>query len=161
MNPSVIYTLLSDSNNLFNAFVNSTYKNESYYLKRGSLSIVIQHILNNKDEKAFSLLDTFFKKHKQYDFKESDGEILKAILENDKGKIEELLHFLLLPRNHKKTNGIYPLRRDLLSFPALGYAKLAWLRGIEIEIDHPLIPKELLPLQPNKEYTNSYDFLTI
>ena len=43
--------------------------------------------------------------------------------------------------------------------PALGYAKLAWLSGIEVDIDSPLVPKELLPLQSNEKYDDSYDFL--
>jgi hypothetical protein len=159
MKSSIIYTLLSDSKNLIEGLANTPYTKEPYYLKSGALSIVIQHILKKEDQNALDLLDVFYAKHKKYDFKESDGNILKAIIKNDRAKIEEILHFLLLPKNHKKRNGIYPLRRDLLSFPALGFAKLAWLRGIEVDIDHPLLPKELLPINRNQEYFDTYDFL--
>lgn len=48
---------------------------------------------------------------------------------------------------------------EYISTPALGYTKLAWLKGMEIEIDHPLIPKELLPCRPLEKYEDTYDFL--
>jgi hypothetical protein len=155
------YTLLSDSKSLINTLPEWRYAGYDFDIKKGSLKYIIQNVVVGNDSKALELLDLFHNKHRKMIFKDENEAIIRAIIRGDKLKIEELLHFLLLPRNHKKTNGIYPLRRDLLSFPALGYAKLAWLRGIEIEIDHPLIPKDLLPIQPNKEYTNSYDFLTI
>ena len=51
------------------------------------------------------------------------------------------------------------IAQEYISIPALGYAKLAWLKGMEIEIDHPLIPKELLPYRPLENYVDSYGFL--
>jgi hypothetical protein len=153
------YTLLSDSKSLITSFANWQYRHYDYFIKRGETKYIIQAIAVNDDARALNLLDTFFKKHKKYGFNDADGGILRAILDNDKAKVEEHIHFLLLPKNHKKRNGIYPLRRDLLSFPALGFAKLAWLRGIEVDIDHPLLPKELLPIHPNEEYFDTYDFL--
>ena len=47
----------------------------------------------------------------------------------------------------------------MFSIHATGLAKLAWIKGIEVEINHPLLPKELLPINPNKEYFIEYDFL--
>ena len=51
------------------------------------------------------------------------------------------------------------LLNEFISHPALGYAKLAWLKGIEVEIDNPLVPKELLPFKPLENYLNEYAFL--
>lgn len=153
------YTLLSDSKELIKSFTTWTYNDYDKFIKKGESKHIIQLIAAKEDEKAFDLIEVFFAKHKKYPFKEIDGNILKAILEKDTSKIEELLNILLLPKNHKRRNNIYPLRRDILSFPALGFAKLAWIRGVEVEIDHPLIPKELLPIKPNEKYDNTYNFL--
>lgn len=63
----------------------------------------------------------------------------------------------LAGRGHRRRNDrIY--RKDLISIPALSYAKLAYIKGYELDIDHPLIPKELLPVRPNDEYWE-YDFM--
>lgn len=43
--------------------------------------------------------------------------------------------------------------------PALGYAKLAWILGMEVEIKSKLIPKALLPVLPLEKYEVPYDFL--
>jgi hypothetical protein len=58
--------------------------------------------------------------------------------------------------NHRNR---YSFCKDFFSFPALGYAKLAWLKDIEVDINHPGVPKELLLVRPNKEYIDEYDFL--
>jgi hypothetical protein len=153
------YTLLSDSKGLIRSFTTWRYNDYDKFIKKGETKHIIQLIAANEDEKAFDLINVFFAKHRKYGFKEIDGNILKAILEKDKSKVEELLCILLLPKNHKRRNNIYPLRRDILSFPTLGFAKLAWIRGVEVEIDHPLIPKELLPIKSNENYANTYEFL--
>ncbi|MFC4263902.1 Imm49 family immunity protein [Ferruginibacter yonginensis] len=51
------------------------------------------------------------------------------------------------------------IHAQYVSFPALGYAKLAWLKGIEVEVKSHLVPKELLPIQPLEKYEIPYDFL--
>lgn len=48
---------------------------------------------------------------------------------------------------------------EFYAMPAVGFVKLAWMKGIEIEIDHPLIPKDWLPIRPIENYDEGYDFL--
>lgn len=40
---------------------------------------------------------------------------------------------------------------NYISILATGFAKIAWIRGVEVE--HALVPQELLPIKPNKEYS--------
>ena len=35
----------------------------------------------------------------------------------------------------------------------MGYAKIAWVNGFELEFDSPLIHNELLPFKPNNNYS--------
>lgn len=87
-----------------------------------------------------------------------DYEFYIALLNKDKNKCEEILEQLVSPKIHKKRNSDL-LLRQYISQPALGYAKLAWRQGIEVEVNSPLIPKKLLPIQPLESYEISYDFL--
>jgi len=70
-----------------------------------------------------------------------------------------MLDQLVAPKMHAKRNE-YKLLAEYLSFPALGYAKLAWQKGLQVTVDSPLVPKELLPVVPRESYEDSsYDFL--
>jgi hypothetical protein len=87
-----------------------------------------------------------------------DFEFYKAILERNKTKIEAVLKELTTPRNHTLRND-EPIFGQYLSMPALGYAKLAWQKGIEVEVSSPLVPKELLPVRPLEKYEDIYGFI--
>jgi len=87
-----------------------------------------------------------------------DYEFYKALLAGSKAKIEEMLERLVSPKVHKRRND-NPVLNQYVSLPALGYAKLAWRKEIEVEVNSPLIPKELLPIQPLEKYEIPYDFL--
>src|SRR5690554_2228020 len=87
-----------------------------------------------------------------------DYAFYKALLSKDKSKCEELLEQLVSPKIHKKRNDNAVLSK-YVSQPALGYAKLAWRQGLEVEVNSPLIPKEILPIEPLDNYEIPYDFL--
>jgi len=85
--------------------------------------------------------------------------IYKAIMERDQKTIEGTLEQLVSPKMHAKRNE-YKLLAQYLSFPALGYAKLAWQMGLQVTVNSPLVPKEFLPVVPRESYEDSsYDFL--
>lgn len=155
----IFYLLLSDSDELLNSFFNWKFNKHDYWLKKGALGLIIQAILKEDIPKAFELLNVFEDKHKTYPLKQQDANILKAIIENDKKEVEKLLEYFLLPENHKKCNDPLMLHSKLFSLHATGLAKLAWIKGIKVEVDHPLLPMKLLPINPNEEYVIEYDFL--
>jgi hypothetical protein len=47
----------------------------------------------------------------------------------------------------------------LIALGAAKEAKICWLKGIEVQIDSPMLPMELMPHQPLPHYDNVYDFL--
>ncbi len=89
-----------------------------------------------------------------------DYEFYKALHNGDKAKMEEILEVLVSPKTHKKRND-NPIFNQYISLPALGYAKLAWRKGFEVEVNSHLIPKELLFIDPLDCYEIPYDFLLI
>lgn len=48
---------------------------------------------------------------------------------------------------------------DFLAVWAVVYAKICWLKGIKVVVDHPLVPMSLMPIEPLPEYRLEYDFL--
>jgi hypothetical protein len=87
-----------------------------------------------------------------------DFDFLKAIYEKNEKGISDALNGLTDKAVHKKRNDNGVINQ-YLSFPAAGYAKLAWLKGMEVEIKSPLIPRELLIVEPLKEYKDNYRFV--
>jgi hypothetical protein len=85
----------------------------------------------------------------------------KGFLKNDQLMMVEGIKELVKPRLHKKHNDFFIVQKKYLSFPAILYAKLAWLKGFEVEIESPLVPRELLPHRPNAHYDDSYSNSTI
>jgi len=113
----------------------------------------VERNLNIIENKTSKLLDK-----KVWNLMQDDYEFYKALHSCDKGKIEEVLEKLVSSKIHKKRND-NPILNQYVSLPALGYAKLAWRKGIEVEVNSPLVPKELLPIQPLDSYEIPYEFL--
>jgi hypothetical protein len=156
---NISMALLSDNSELINNYAelkNSTYVQD---IKRGHLVSCVQAIIREdwgflKNQIAINREQLGNKRGGQWI--EADHAVFEGIMLGDKEKIEQALK-LLVTKWHKKRNDD-PIDSQIISMPALGYAKLAWLKGIEVEVDSPLIPKELLPIKPNEQYTK-YDFM--
>ncbi len=87
-----------------------------------------------------------------------DYHFYKALAEQDKLKVEQLLTEFSNPKKHKPRNH-FGLVGEFISLPTIGYAKLAWLLDMEVAVNSPYIPKEWLPVQPLAIYDEYYDFL--
>lgn len=87
--------------------------------------------------------------------------IYDAIYEKDKDKIIEIVQTLLTPKVHKVYNKDFgeEFNGEIWSHHPVMFTKLAWMNGLEIEIDNPLVPMELMPIKPLEHYDYYYDFL--
>lgn len=82
------------------------------------------------------------------------------LLENrDLDKIQNLIKTLLKPKLHKLFNDVSGGFYSLFSFHPTLFTKLCWMNGLEIEIDNPLVPMKLMPVEPLADYDLIYDFL--
>ncbi len=52
-----------------------------------------------------------------------------------------------------------PITGDFFTYLATFEAKLCWYRGIEVQIDSPRVPADLMPVRPLAHYDDMYDFL--
>jgi len=156
----ITYALLSDDKELIKRYANLGHKVYMWMVERGHSTPMycIQQIMKSDWEQVKWSLEIMKTKNvKMAKAIQPDLRFFEGILEKDENKMRDAVIQLL--KNHKKRNGQMGIAQDYISVPALTYAKLAWLQGIEIEIDHPLVPKELLPIRPLDNYDDKYDFL--
>jgi Immunity protein 49 len=75
--------------------------------------------------------------------------VFTGLLQNDKIMVEQGLAALLAA--HKDQDHIVVFK-DFINLEATALVKLAWRQGMEVNIDSPLVPKQLLPVQECPEY---------
>jgi hypothetical protein len=83
----------------------------------------------------------------------SGKDFYSLFVKRDKAALEQLL-----VRQAKKQAGD-PLVEDFMAEGSTHRAKLCWIKGIEVQIDSPLVPMALMPVQPLAHYDNEYEFL--
>jgi len=148
-----MYLLLSDNKSLITDF--GSIKDDSYdsRISEGNLVPCIQAVIREDWESLKQLIQICKDKHlgnKDGDWIKPDLDALEGIMERNITKVEQAIH-VLATKDHLSRND-ESIFNELISIPATGYAKLAWLKGLEVETNSPLIPKELLPINPNDEY---------
>jgi hypothetical protein len=154
------YALLSDCNELIYryAFLQHTHYREMIENGMSTPMYALQCIIKEdwpQLQWAIEIIkNKTLKKNKAL---EPDLNFYEGMLLRNKVQIEDSLKQLI--KDHKKRNKAHPLIGEFISHPALGYAKLAWMKGIEAVVDSSLVPKELLPVRPNENYEDTYGFL--
>jgi hypothetical protein len=155
------YALLSDSKALMRSYADLRHSNYEVMIKIGvAAPVYILQCLIKDDWSEYERAMSIMKSKTVKKFKmEMDFAYYEALAERNQGKIEQILSDFVTPKVHKQRNKVHELINEYISHPAIGYAKLAWLKGIEVNIESPLIPRDLLPIKPNGEYKDGYNFL--
>jgi hypothetical protein len=117
---------------------------------------ILQCIIKEDWEECYRLIPIMKAKNKRMKL---DVDFYEALISKDADRVESILKKFVTKRTHKYRNQY--LFEDFISYPAIGYSKLAWYMGMEVEIDSTLIPKDWLPIKPlkNEEYIIDYDFV--
>ena len=84
--------------------------------------------------------------------------IYSGFLNKDKAVLEKALNELELPK-YRKVRQQHVTLEKYISLYTTALAKMAWMHGMEVEIDSEYVPKDILPYQPLEEYTIPYWFL--
>lgn len=155
----IFYALLSDSPKAIDMMVtlttpyfqsqcgnplNSEFKVHMYQLAiRGdyaSLQAKVERLAKNGPKKERVLAA------QQKDF-------FSLLMKEDKSSLETLI------AEHAKTNSQSYLTEDFMCYQGTMEAKICWLKGIQVQIDSPLLPMALMPVEPLAHYDDVYDFL--
>lgn len=166
--PRFLYAMLSDNQNVINAY--AYFEPGEYVLHRNKPNSpqfqahMYQLALRDEHEALRRKIEIAAQKGGKKireDFSE-ESDFYSLFLNRDKIALESLIlkKAKLWERSLKKGSEMgTPVTSNLLAAGAMEHAKLCWLKGIEVEIDHPLIPMELLPVRPLEHYDDVYDFL--
>jgi hypothetical protein len=155
------YVLLSDNPSLIRSFASLKHSLYEQSIQRGEAApLYIMQCILKDDWAEYERVMPVVKSKTVPKFKmELDEAFYRALAEKNKPRMEELLTAIVSPKEHSHRSKHYPLINQFISYNGLCYAKLAWLKGVPVEINSPLVPKELLPVEPLPSYKDEYDFL--
>jgi hypothetical protein len=162
---------ISDNKNLIDIFAQHNYPIKyntrgkdvvtdfKSFVRQGDESIYSELMLNalNKDLETLHLNLEIFQKKTLIKAKNAkmtlDLNFYKSLLSGNRTKIESSICAFLTKTEHKYRNqhDAFP---ELISYPAVGYIKIALLNGIDISIDHEFIPMSLLKIEPLENYSD-------
>lgn len=156
---SFLVAILSDNLELVNAFAKVSAPEST--LHRNNPHAIESHIY--LIQLALRGEDTNLQKHVHLLRQQSPGkgkdvhdlqEFFLLLAGRDKDALERLIQ-----EKHARIKSAHPYERDLMSFLGCLETKLCWLRDIPVEINHPLVPMALMPIQPLPNYDDVFDFL--
>jgi hypothetical protein len=168
MDDSFLYPLLSDSAEIINTY--SRLEPEEYLKNRDNPRApqffvhMIQLVLRDEHEALRVKIEKGARgsgKLYREEFK-AGQDFYSLLLKRDWQALEarilkEAQFWETIIKKGKMTGN--PWTEDFLATNAVMYAKLCWMKGIEVQVDSPLVPKDLLPVAPLPYYDDPYDFL--
>ena len=163
-----LYAALSDNTELHKQFSDINYimqggphtgKTFKDIAKKGHDELYIDCIIKalNLDldglKENIKILENVTLKKKTRQWMLPDYEFFKSILTGNKDLAFNSIN-LLSTKHHRKRNTHSFELKDVVSQPAMGFAKIAWINGMQLEFESPLIFNELLPISNNIKYTD-------
>lgn len=155
----ILYALLSDSSSVIDAIA----KLEPPYFLEGRSNplhsefrvhmyqLAIQGEYETLQAKVERLAKNGRKKERELPALGKD--FFSLLMRCDKQGLEDLIG------QHARIKAQDPLFEDFMCFQGTIEAKLCWFKGIEVQIDSPLLPMALMPIKPLAHYDDVYDFL--
>jgi hypothetical protein len=152
---SFLYGLLSDSPEIYDWLTHTELKNKDYVKGPHFLFHQFQLVLRRDDDALRETIALVAKKGGKHDkaLSQAGQDFFSLLLKQDKEGLQAMIE------NQSKIKSAQELEGQFLAGFAVVHAKLCWYRGIEVQIQSPLVPMELMPIQPLDAYDVEYDFL--
>lgn len=147
--------LLSDSPEIYDWLANAELL-EKNQLKTPHFTFhQFQLVLRRDDEALRETIALVAQKGSKRDkaLAQSGQDFFSLLLRQDKEGLQALIE------DHAKIKSVRELEGKFLAGFAVIHAKLCWYRGIEVQIENPLVPMALMPIKPLAAYDVEYDFL--
>ncbi|CAG67842.1 immunity 49 family protein [Acinetobacter baylyi] len=168
-----IFPLLTDNVDLIKTYSSLTTVNDNdhhkslveaiNYPREGRFNVlrlqaVLRHDWNNVNQMK-EIFQEKVKNPKNFEIWEMD--FYEALQNKDANSAQQIIYEYLHPKIHQYLNQhlVEEFSGDIWSHHPVMFTKLAWMNGLEIEIDNPLVPMELMPIRPLDHYDYHYDFL--
>lgn len=168
-----IFPLLTDNEDLIKIYSSLTTVNDNdhhkslveaiNYPREGRFNVLrFQAVLRQDWNKVNQMKEIFHEKIKNpKNFELWEMDFYTALQNKDANSAQQIIYEYLHPKIHKYLNQhlVEEFSGDIWSHHPVMFTKLAWINGLEIEIDNPLVPMELMPVKPLGHYDYHYDFL--
>ncbi len=157
--------LLSDSHELLNRFIHWPYDEidvSGAWKPVVGVAPVVQALLAGDVEKAKQNLNLYsldLGTESNDEYYTNDVALLQSMIDGDDIAFQELIEPLCDASYLKKRKPFEHKMIEVIAVEATWLLKAMWILGHEIEIDHPLIPMDLMPIRPLERYTVPYFFL--
>lgn len=150
-----LYGLLSDSPEIYDWLAHAELKNKDYVKGSHFLFHQFQLVLRRDDEALRETIAIVGKQGSNRDKKlvKDRQDFFSLLLKQDKERLQTLIE------NYAKIKSAQELEGQFLAGFAVIHAKLCWYRGIDVQIQNPLVPMPLMPIRPLDGYDVEYDFL--
>lgn len=150
-----LYGLLSDSPEVYNWLACAELKNKDYVKGVHFAFHQFQLVLQGDDEALRETIAVVSKKggNREKALAKAGKDFFSLLLKKDKEGLQTLIE------NAAKIKSADELIGQFLAGYAVIFAKLCWYRGIDVQIQNPLVPMPLMPIQPLDAYDVEYDFL--
>jgi hypothetical protein len=150
-----LYGLLSDSPEIYDWLTHADLKNKDYVKGPHFLFHQFQLVLRRDDDALRETIALVAKKGGKHDkaLSQAGQDFFSLLLKQDKEGLQAMIE------NQSKIKSAQELEGQFLAGFAVVHAKLCWYRGIEVQIQNPLVPMDLMPIQPLDAYDVEYDFL--
>lgn len=152
---SFLYGLLSDSPEIFDWLTHAELKEKDDVKTPHFHWHQFQLVLRRDDEALRQTIAIVTKKGCKHDkaLAQAGQDFFSLLLKQDKEGLQALIE------NQAKIKSVNELEGQFLAGFAVVHAKLCWYRGIEVQIQNPLVPMALMPIESLDAYDVEYDFL--
>lgn len=154
-NAPFLYGLLSDSPEIYGWLAHAELMEEAYVKGPQFVFHQYQLVLRHDDDALCQTIATVAKKgggRNRY-LAQAGHDFFSLLLKQDKEGLQVLIE------NQVKMKSEHELEGKFLARIAVIHAKLCWYRGIEVQIQNPLVPMPLMPIKPLDAYDVEYEFL--
>ncbi len=150
-----LYGLLSDSPEIYDWLAHAELKEKGQVKTPHFLFHQFQLVLRRDDEALRETITVVAKKGEKRDktLSQAGQDFFSLLLKQDKEGLQALIE------NQARIKSVQELEGQFLAGFAVIHAKLCWYRGIEVQIQNPLVPMALMPIEPLDAYDLEYDFL--
>lgn len=156
---SISLALLSDNETLISNIANAGKDIDIPRKNKGSLNLMLQCAMRDDIEGLKEAMDVYEKYAIKKEWDELQVAFYKAYIDQDESRIKEVLTKLETPNLKRQSIFYKEFIDDYLSVLTTAYLKLCWRKGMEIHIDSPTVPMEMMPIAPLDHYEVEYPYL--
>ena len=155
-------TLLSDHPQIIRDLSNAVTNRLTKQATRGATNFAILAIIRDDltvVSEQINLLKKYHLSKKTKNWVQPEVDFFSGFLAKDQEEMTNAIYSMLKSKKYMHISKAFMQGERRMDVPAITYAKLAWLKGYEIEIDHPMIPMDFLPIRPLEHYEDELPFL--